>query len=193
AGDRFRYEMVGGVACPEAAVAAVPPAVGGTGGGEPAGVIRPGGYGRESEAAGYRCRDKTDVDVASVSELAVPAIPPAVGGAVGGEPAGVGVSGGDGREGEVTCDWGGYEPGVGVTVSELAGAAVSPAVGGSCGGEPAGVVPASGDGREGEVPRDWGGHVLGAGVIVSELTPVVAPPAVSGSCGGQPAGGALAG
>src|SRR5690606_19612861 len=98
-----------------------------------------------------------------------------------------------GREGEVPGDWGGYEPGVGVTVSELAVGAVSPAVGGSCGGEPAAVPHAGGYGREGEVPGDWGGYEPGAGVTVSELAVVAGSPAVGGSCGGEPAGVGVAG
>src|SRR5690606_40430043 len=69
-----------------------------------------------------------------------------------------------GSEGEVPGDWGGYEPGVGVTVSEPAVGAETPAVGGSSGGAPAGVVPAGGYRREGGVPGDGGGYGRAVGV-----------------------------
>src|SRR5690606_35651143 len=97
--DRRWDKAVFGVAVAELAIFAIPPAVGGAGGGEPAAVGPPGGYGRESEAAGYRCRYETVVGVA-VTEAAEPARPRGVGGAGGGEPAAAWPPGGYGRESE---------------------------------------------------------------------------------------------
>src|SRR5690606_31028121 len=90
--DRRWDKAVFGVAVAESAVPARPPAVRGAVGGEPAGVIRPGGYGRESEVTCDRGGDETVVAVA-VAESAVPARPSAVRGAGGGEPAGMRASG----------------------------------------------------------------------------------------------------
>src|SRR5690606_41933437 len=63
-----------------------------------------------------------------------------------------------GSEGEVPGDWGGYEPGVGVTVSDRKRVVEGTAVGGAGGGEPGGEVPDGGYGRGGEGPGGGGGE-----------------------------------
>src|SRR5690606_39672764 len=101
--DRRWDKAVFGVAVAELAIFAIPPAVGGAGGGEPAAVGPPGGYGRESEAAGYRCRYETVVGVAAARPAELRAAT-AGGLAGGGEPAGESRVGGAGREGEDAGD-----------------------------------------------------------------------------------------